>query len=280
MQFRLMNISGVDDAIISLFMSKRSYTPELADEIRANVRFHSDPYGRIQIPEGTTCDPDTEQFANWLTKITKYGAQLGYKRNHETMLRFIDLSIETIGLHRGAQDDLDAHAQRMNNRIVRSSTRLARFSGGERSDFYKGKILTAGEMAERCCLVTLPQELDVCVPEDVYKKLGETIRTEHWKFNGYAYVRGDVYDDQDVQRGTYPLEIPSNCIWRCDFVNLKHIYSMRHLYSHANPELKDGIEQLADQVERDLPVIGMALRHEWVGGRWIHVDKVRFAADE
>ena len=56
-------------------------------------------------------------------------------RKHITVLRYIDISIMTEGLHRAGQDDIDAHARRFDNRIIRSSTRLAEFSDGEMSDY-------------------------------------------------------------------------------------------------------------------------------------------------
>ena len=38
-----------------------------------------------------------------------------------------------------------SHARRFDNRIIRSSTRLAEFSDGEMSDYYKGKIIPTDE---------------------------------------------------------------------------------------------------------------------------------------
>ena len=56
------------------------------------------------------------------------------------MLRFIDISVTVEGLHRAGQDDWDSHAARFNNRIIRSSTRLASF-GYEMSEWYQDKII-------------------------------------------------------------------------------------------------------------------------------------------
>ncbi len=55
------------------------------------------------------------------------------------MGRFLDFSFTVYNLHRAGQDDLDSHAKRMENRIIRSSTRLADFAAGEMSDYYKGQ---------------------------------------------------------------------------------------------------------------------------------------------
>ena len=51
------------------------------------------------------------------------------------MLDFVTISVTVEGIHRAGQDDWDAHAKRFDNRIIRSSTRLADFSEGEMSDY-------------------------------------------------------------------------------------------------------------------------------------------------
>jgi hypothetical protein len=259
MQFRLAKISGIDDAIVSLFMSKRSYTLEKADNVRRIVAQHSDEAGFIHLPESNT--PESVQLCDWLTKITKYGTQLGYKRNHATILRFIDFTVETIGLHKAGMGDLDAHSQRMNNRIIRASSRLAEFSSNEKSDFYNNKVLSVGEASKSISSIGLPETIDI---NDV-----------GFRFNGFGYVRIDCWNDQDVQRGTYMLSIPSDAVWKADFIGLKHIYAMRNTHTHAHPELADGMEQLALQIERALPTLGKALTCDWVDGEWIHVSEVK-----
>ena len=65
-------------------------------------------------------------------------------RRHITVLRFIDISIMTEGIHRGGQDDIDSHVKRFENKVIRSSTRLAEFNN-EKSDYYEGKIMTTDE---------------------------------------------------------------------------------------------------------------------------------------
>jgi len=131
----------------------------------------------------------------------------------------------------------------MNNRIVRSSTRLARFEQGEKSDYYKDKILFFDEVMDFPNAITNNDGL-------------EYIKAP------YGYVRKDLREDNDVLRGNYPLSIPSDCIWKCDYPSLKHIYKMRNKFSHANPELRDGIEMLANQIEAQLPILGKYIRHD------------------
>ncbi|KUK53788.1 MAG: hypothetical protein XD78_0885 [Desulfotomaculum sp. 46_296] len=264
MQFRLVKVAGVDDAIISLFMSKRSYTCEKADNVRRTVAKYSDHAGFIHLPDNDT--QETAQIRDWLENITKYGAQLGYKRNHETILRFIDFTVETVGLHKAGMGDLDAHAQRMNNRIVRSSSRLAEFASGEKSEFYDEKVMSVGEV------ISLMREskAEVNIPETV------EINGVDYRFNGFGYIRKGYCDDQDVIRGTYMLSIPSDSIWKADFIGMKHIYAMRNKHTHAHPELRDGMEQVAGQIEQALPIVGKAITNEWVNGEWVHVSETEF----
>ena len=76
------------------------------------------------------CTPEKlAKFNGWLFTLLKMG------KKHITVLRFIDISIMTEGLHRAGQDDVDAHARRFDNRIIRSSTRLSTFSDDEISVF-------------------------------------------------------------------------------------------------------------------------------------------------
>ena len=56
---------------------------------------------------------------------------------------------------------------------------------------------------------------------------------------------------------------------------MRHIYKRRNEYTHAAPELKMAIEQVADQIEDKLPVLGQLVRNEWCDdGKLHHVMKV------
>lgn len=72
MQVKVNTITGFDDAFVAMYMSKRSWTPELDSEIRdlcRNVQNRlTDDYGR---------------FDELLSKLLKIG------RKHITLLRFI-----------------------------------------------------------------------------------------------------------------------------------------------------------------------------------------------
>ena len=138
MKVSVTAVTGYEEAFVAMFISKHTWTPELDREIRELVGRCVDRYGnRI-----SSTDEDNEKFDKWLSTLLKMG-----KRNI-TVLRFINIHIMIEGLHRAGQDDVDAHARRFENKIIRSSTRLATFNENEVSDWYCGKILTDGQACE------------------------------------------------------------------------------------------------------------------------------------
>lgn len=221
MEVYLNHIDGLDDAIISMFLSKRTLTRELENEIRLEVEMYS------AAGDGALSKP-SDKLQDWLRKLFKWGTQ------HITMLRFIDLSFSVYGLHRAGQDDLDSHAMRMNNRIIRSSTRLADFSSGEMSSYYEGKIVTT-DQALAALGIELPEILEV---------------------GGSQYVRGvngyilkGMEKNKDVKRGLYMLSVPSNFIFRINLTEFAHVYKERNKDGGANPEVKMAVENMADSLE-------------------------------
>jgi len=48
---------------------------------------------------------------------------------------------------------------------------------------------------------------------------------------------------------------------------------MRNKHTHAHPELRDGMEQVAWRIEQALPIVGKAIANEWVNGEWVHVSE-------
>ena len=226
MEVYLNRIDGIDDAIISMFLSKRTLTRELELEIRREVNIHSDltigprPFGALT--------RTSDKLDDWMKKVMKWGER------HITMLRFIDLSFTVYDMHRGAQDDLDSHAMRFQNRIIRSSTRLGTFDAGEMSDFYKGKIVPT-DVALAALGIEMPDELD---------------------YEGQTYVRGvNGYvlkgheNDKDYKRGLYMLSIPSSFIFKIQLTEFAHVYRERNAKGTANPELKEAVETMATELE-------------------------------
>ena len=80
--------------------------------------------------------------------------------------------------------------------------------------------------------------------------------------NGYV-VEGEETDG-DARRENYPLCIPMQCIFNVNLYDLRHIYMRRNKYTHATPELKNAIEDLADQVEQAIPCdLGKLVRYDY-----------------
>ena len=226
MEIYLNRIDGWDDAIISMFLSKRTLTRELEFSIRHEVNMCSNNFFVDDFPIGALIGK-TDQLDDWLKKLFKWCPK------HITMGRFLDFSFTVYGLHRAGQDDIDSHAKRMENRIIRSSTRLADFSQGEQSSFYEGKIIPT-DVALAVLGVVVPYELE---------------------YNGQTYVKGvngyilkGMENNRDVKRGLYMLSIPSNFIFKINLTEFAHLYKERNRNGTANPEVKDCIEGGTDQL--------------------------------
>ena len=153
------------------------------------------------------------------------------------MLRFVDISVTVEGLHRAGQDDWDSHAARFNNRIIRSSTRLASF-GYEMSEWYEGKIIPTDAALDF---------LGIEAPE-VIEKDGERYVKG---INGY--IKEEFQNNPDVKRGLYMLSIPSNFIFKVNLTEWAHVFKERNSKGSANPEVKICCEAIADQISEFQP---------------------------
>lgn len=222
MNVYLNSIEGIPDAMVSLLMSKRSWTREKEVDIRKLCHSVLDYDGSIRAITGRE---SYLLFEEKMQKLVKYGT------HHISLLRFIDMSFTVEGIHRAGQDDWDAHAHRFNNRIVRASTRLATFGGDEMSDFYKDKIIP---------LDVLLSYLDIEIPEETTVDGKEYVRSTN------GYILKEFKDDKDVKRGLYMECIPSNFIFKVNMTEWGHVYKLRNKDSHANPEVKLLCETIAD----------------------------------
>lgn len=126
---------------------------------------------------------------------------------------------------------------RFNNRIIRSSTRLANFDY-EMSDYYQDKIIPT-DMAM--------QELGIGIPDKIEHNGQSYVKT----VNGY--IREDLQDNKDVKRGLYMLSIPSNFIFKVNLTEFAHVYKERNIDSGANPEVKEWCETCVDLIEDKFP---------------------------
>ena len=220
----LNSVTGIDDAMVSMYMSKRSWTREKEIEIRHVCSAIFDPILGFKTKQE---EKNYTKFCNLLDKLVAIGV------HHNTLLRFIDFSITVEGLHRAGQDDWDSHAKRFENRIVRSSTRLSSFSC-EMSDYYRDKIIPT-DLALAYAGVVTPEEI---VKDGVAYVKG---------VNGY--IRKGLENCPDVKRGLYMLSIPSNFIFKINLTEWCHVYKERNKNGSANPEVKELCEVIADQIE-------------------------------
>lgn len=224
MKVYLNEITGMADALVSMYMSKRTWTPELDKEIR------DDWWLYYNLPE-----PETNLQERVQKRIESF---CKYAWMHTTMLDFVTISATVEGIHRAGQDDWDAHACRFNNRIIRSSTRLADFKEGEMSDFYKGKIVPSD--------IAIKKFFGMDFPDRVTHEGVEYVKA----VNGY--IRKDLKDDRDVKRGLYMESIPSNFIFKVNMAQWAHVYRLRNKNGTANPEVKELAEMLQDEVEKHM----------------------------
>ena len=272
MKFQLMSITGIESAIASMKFTKRTWNPEWDATMRKNVQTVFDRNGFYI--KGCEDKEAVEYVNKQLEILRKVGAGWGdasFDAGHETILRFIDLEVVVSGLHRAAQDDLDAHAMRMNNRIVRSSSRSGNDTNtDEPSDWYKLRTMTFDDFMkliqdnrqedEETLYDSFPNEFGLNIDGQEYKM----VKTPH------GYIREDLVENGDAQRGLYHLGMSSNCIFKVNLYDMRHIYMRRNPYTKANPELAAGIESLALQIEDALPILGDVVRHEYCDDGEVH----------
>lgn len=226
MKVYLNEINGLWAAISSMYFSKRTWTRESEVELKEMYARNYDFFGFKRNEE---LEPEFKKLVDNLFK---------WSTSHITLAKFIDFSFTVEGLHRGAQDDFDSHAKRLDNRIVRSSTRLAKF-GNEKSDWYKGKILTTDEALGLAGIIK---------PENIY-----TVDGQCYVSCTNGYVREDLQHDKDVLRGLYMLSIPSNFIFKCNATEFAHIVNERDSESHAAPELRLMVEECKRLIVEQIP---------------------------
>ena len=227
MKVYLNEINGLWAAIDAAYFSKRSWTREKEEHIYKVYIRNFDRFG-MRKRELVAFDSEMQEMMDMLFKWSK---------SHITLAKFLDFSFTVEGLHRGAQDDFDSHAKRLDNRIVRSSTRLAKF-GNEKSEWYQGKILTTDEAL---AMLDIPRPAEIVIDGVTYVSCT----------NGY--VREDLKDNKDVLRGLYMLSIPSNFIFKCNCTEFAHIVNERDANSHAAPELRLMIEKCKRLLQDEIP---------------------------
>lgn len=224
MNVTVTSMRGFDDMIVTMFISKRHWSPELDRDIRETCDRVLTSDGRLR--EGARED-DLFKFNDWLAKSLRMGMK------HITILRYLDIAIMTEGQHRAGQDDIDAHAKRFDNRIIRNSTRMSEFVQGEVSAFYEDKILTTDQAMS---------VLGVDVPETI------EYDGHRWVKSTNGYVREEYANDKDVKRGLYMLSIPSTFSGKINLCEWGHVFKLRNKEGHAHPEVKQWAEAVTEQI--------------------------------
>ena len=234
MKVYLNKIDGIDDALVSLIISTGNWTREKEKKIRDLCERVLDRNGKIR----SDCDiKDLDEFNDKLSRLCKWGWQ------HITLLRFIDFDITVDGLHRAGQDDWDAHAKRYDNRILRLSTRVKAINR-ELSDFYKDKVIPTDEALNI---------LNISVPE-LFELNGATyIKCQN------GYVKEEYKNSPDVLRGLYMLGLSSTFVFKVNLTEWGHVYQQRNICGHANPEVKQCCEMIADEIEKFQPLFNREL---------------------
>ena len=236
MKITYCKISGWDGAMRSFFMTNKKYDKQIEERLQKVEKYLIlREYGIIN--DNVDCED-----LIWYDKIKKNVIEVGKK--HTTLLRFIDITFVVDGLHRGAQDDFDSHAKRLESRIVRMSTRVRNNEKlNEVSNFYKGKIITFDDLTKQFDL-----------PEEFVKDDKKFVRTP------FGYVQDEYKDDRDVLRGNVPLAVSSMFTVKVNLTELCHIVRERAPGSAAAPELQEMIKMLVD--EHIHPQLGLDM--EWL----------------
>lgn len=241
MKVLLTEMHSIRDALRTMYMSKRTWNWELEEQLKEMVDHCTDRYGKpLDLPED---DELKQKFDKDVAKLFKWG------QKHITMLRFEDISVVVDGLHYAGTGDLDSHARRMENRILRSSTRLADYHEGEVSEWYEDKIITWD---------TVVKYLSMKVPDEI-NYYGDTyVRANN------GFIKKGLENNRDVKRGLYNLAIPSCFTFKINITELAHVYVERGskdggAHGTANPEVQILIEDLINQIQSWYPGINREL---------------------
>jgi hypothetical protein len=252
MNIEIVEITGYVPAIASMYITNKNLDIGRLNDIKDVVSAATDRWGKVI--------NSSPEFRGYMDKLSKYGI----KHEHETILDFIKISVFMEELHRGAQDNYDAHAKRMD--IIRSSTRANKKSttNPEISDWYKDKIKFASNL-----------------------KRFEDNEGVMWEPTPFGYVRSDLIKDNDTLRGLVPLSLASDNISTMSYRNWRHVYHLRRANTHAAPELQEAVELVRSNITKWNYTLGIYLGKVWcandkflVGEYYCERNKVRYAEVE
>lgn len=235
-----LKITGWGDAIRSMYMSNKNYSYDIERKIASAEYYDALEDTPRSFHSIGRHDDHKERSLEWFEKEKSKVIRIGSK--HITLLRFVDISWVCEGLHRGAQDDFDSHAERFDNRIVRMSTRTTKDGKiAETSDWYKDQILTFDDLES---LFNLPEEIDT---------KGKTFVKTPFGYIDKSAI--GTADERDVRRGLVPLSVSSTFIVKCQLTEFCHVFRERNRDGNAAPELKDMIETVASRINQKEPLL-------------------------
>lgn len=289
MEILQLEITGIPDAIRSLFISNKKYNAEIERKIREGRKCYEIAKTEEELLQYIACNPTIipEQYKEILETLRWYKnmvqkvftitsgnlAQKSEKNNglidpkliqtcHTTVGEFVDISCTVSGLHRGATDDFDAHARTLKNRIIRMSTRTNPPDFLELSDWYKGKVIPFGDL-EGCTVYSA----DLTFPKDEYTQFTFSfpptivVSGKQYFRSRYGYVAMEYNGNYDVLRGLTPLGISNLFTFKCDIVGWAHITRLREPGTHAAPELQELIQMINDRLVEMEPCLNSDFLH-------------------
>lgn len=274
MKIKDLQITGYAEMVRSIFISNKHYNDEIADRITNGEKVRN----RLMSASLSEDSPhlilsyNDEEDYEWYRKKIETAIKLScgslYEKAssdgavtpeqvqlcHSTIGRFLDISCVVDGLHRGATDDFDAHAKRLDSRIIRRSTRTTSPDDIELSDWYKDKIIPFGDLDGKTVGAQDDGDTD---SHDFTIKLPDTIFIDGiaYKKTRFGYVLYEYKDDYDVLRGLTPLGMSNLFIFKCNVTEWAHITRLRKPGTHASPELQQLIKMINDEIEKHEPLL-------------------------
>ena len=261
MEIKSLHITGYDDMVRSIFITNKKYNDELDTRINKCERIRQKLFDTKHTVSPDLIDDandraDYEWYRNKIEIAFKIACGSLYEKAdgegrilpeqvqlcHSTIGRFLDISCVVDGLHRGATDDFDAHAKRLESRIVRRSTRTTSPDDIGLSDWYKGKVIPFGDLDGK----TVSEVKSITESEEVTINLPDTIIYDNrvYRKSRFGYVADEFKDNYDVLRGLTPLGMSNLFTFKCNVTEWAHITRLRRSGTHAAPELQQMIDKI------------------------------------
>lgn len=266
MEITHIALSGYDDMVRAIYMTNKKYNDELEMKItRGEYLRKLSPEKRKKLEEVSNDNEIYNEYRKMIDIAFNIACGTLYNKTdekgaitpdqiqlcHSTIGRFLDISCTVDGLHRGATDDFDAHARRLDSRIVRRSTRTNSPDEIILSDWYKDKVIPFGDLDGH----TVTEVINVKESTDCEIKLPSTIIVNNkvYRKSRFGYVADEFKDNYDVLRGLTPLGMSNLFTFKCNITEWAHITKLREPGTHAAPELQQMIQMINQAIEQMEP---------------------------